>query len=79
MKTIITTIIIAAIGYGMFTLVNFGYDKSMTAHCITLQEQAEENIENPHYYVRAFEQDECREVYNIEINAPTQPYGETNL
>jgi hypothetical protein len=67
MKTTLTIIILSiALGAIMVT----GYDRQMKVNCITLQNQAVENSENPHYYVTKLDHDECKEVYGIEIDAP---------
>ncbi len=65
-KIAVATIILG-VAYVMMTS---GYDKSMIVHCTTLQNQAVENAENPHYYVTSLDYNECKEVYGIEIDAP---------
>ena len=67
-----TTIILLIATVAMFILVNVGYDKSMEVHCKTLEAQATEYRDNPHYYITKIDHDECKEVYNIDIVAPVK-------
>lgn len=69
MKTTIISLIAIAAG---FILVNVGYDKSMEVHCKTLEAQAEEYRDNPHYYITKLDHDECKDVYGIDIVAPVK-------
>ncbi len=69
MKTTIISLIAIAVA---FTLMNLGYDKSMEVHCKTLEAQATEYRDNPHYYITKLDHDECKEVYNIDIDAPVK-------
>lgn len=72
MKTItnilIATLLLIVGVWGMGKM----YDANMQAHCTNLNAQAIENADNIHYYITALDYKECREVYNITINAPVK-------